>query len=139
MSAIPGPTEPSAVQTARWLARPIRFLEDNRRRYGDAFEVMFRGFKSPLVIVSHPEVVRALYGERGHRMPAGRQITLKPLVGARSLLLLEGAEHLSRRKVMLPPCLARRLEPVRSLSAGKLPTAPSSVSSAWVNPVSWLV
>ena len=50
-----------------------------------------------------PEVIRALYGERGHKMPPGRQITLKPLVGARSLLLLEGSEHLSRRKVMLPP------------------------------------
>ncbi|MBE2314413.1 cytochrome P450 [Solirubrobacter sp. CPCC 204708] len=109
MTAVPGPTESAAWQTARWLARPIRFLEDNRRRYGDAFQVMFRGFKTPLVIVSHPDVLRALYGERGHRMPPGRQITLKPLVGARSLLLLEGDEHLSRRKVMLPPFRGDRM------------------------------
>jgi cytochrome P450 len=91
------------MQTARWLARPIRFLEDCRRAYGDAFSVMFKGFRTPLVIVSHPEVIRAVYGERGHHMPPGRQITLKPLVGARSLLLLEGREHLERRRVMLPP------------------------------------
>ena len=37
MTAIPGPTASASLQTARWLARPIRFLEDNRRRYGDAF------------------------------------------------------------------------------------------------------
>ncbi len=54
-------------------------------------------------MVSSPEVLRALYGERGHNMPPGRQLTLKPLVGARSLLLLEGREHLERRRVMLPP------------------------------------
>lgn len=129
MTAIPGPTEPSAVQTARWLARPIRFLEDNRRRYGDAFSVMFRGFKTPLVIVSHPDVLRALYGERGHRMPPGRQITLKPLVGARSLLLLEGAEHLSRRRVMLPPFRGDRMrayEPImREASSRELAKWPA--------------
>ena len=109
MTAIPGPTASASLQTARWLARPIRFLEDNRRRYGDTFEVMFKGFKTPLVIVSHPSVLRALYGERGHLMPPGRQVTLKPLVGARSLLLLEGSEHLSRRKVMLPPFRGDRM------------------------------
>jgi cytochrome P450 len=128
MSAIPGPTEPVAWQTARWLARPIRFLEDNRRRYGDAFQVMFKGFRTPLVIVSHPDVLRALYGERGHGMPPGRQITLKPLVGARSLLLLEGAEHLSRRRVMLPPFRGDRMrayEPImRSASARALASWP---------------
>jgi cytochrome P450 len=110
VTALPaGPTQPPAMQTARWLARPIRFLEDCRRAYGDAFSVMFKGFRTPLVIVSHPDVIRALYGERGHHMPPGRQITLKPLVGARSLLLLEGQEHLERRKVMLPPFRGDRM------------------------------
>jgi cytochrome P450 len=97
------------LQTARWLARPIRFLEDCRRAYGDAFSVMFQGFRTPLVIVSHPEAIRALYGERSHHMPPGRQVTLKPLVGARSLLLLEGREHIERRKVMLPPFRGDRM------------------------------
>ena len=128
MTAIPGPTASASLQTARWLARPIRFLEDNRRRYGDAFTVMFKGFKTPLVIVSHPSVLRALYGERGHLMPPGRQVTLKPLVGARSLLLLEGAEHLSRRKVMLPPFRGDRMrayEPImRDASARELAAWP---------------
>ncbi len=109
MTAIPGPSESPAVQTARWVARPIRFLEDCRRRYGETFEVTFQGFQTPLVMVSNPDVIRALYGERGHKMPPGRQITLKPLVGARSLLLLEGEEHLSRRKVMLPPFHGERM------------------------------
>src|SRR4051812_13851769 len=104
VSALPaGPPESPIVQTARWVARPIRFLEDCRRRYGDAFSVTFQGFKTPLVMVSRPAVIRALYSDRRHRLPPGRTVTLQPLVGARSLLLLEGEEHLSRRKLMLPP------------------------------------
>ena len=60
MTALPaGPSQSAAVQTARWLARPIRFLEDCRRSYGDTFSVMFKGFKTPLVIVSHPATIRA--------------------------------------------------------------------------------
>ena len=34
---------------------------------------------------------------------------MKPLVGGRSLLLLDGAEHLERRKVMLPPFRGDRM------------------------------
>ncbi len=105
----PGPTEAPVLQTARWLLRPIAFLESCRRRYGDTFSVMFQGFKTPLVMVSSPEVIRALYAERAHQLPPGRQVTLGPLVGPRSLLLLEGADHMSRRKMMLPPFHGERM------------------------------
>jgi cytochrome P450 len=116
MTAFPaGPTEPPAIQTARWLARPIAFMESCRRRYGDTFSVMFQGFRTPLVMVSSPEVIRGLYAERGHNLPPGRTVTLGPLVGARSLLLLEGTEHLSRRKVMLPPFHGDRMRAYESV------------------------
>ena len=86
-----------------WLVRPISFMEACRRRHGDAFSVRFLGFETPLVMVSSPEAIRALYSEPGHRLPPGRTLSLRPIVGPRSVLLLEGAEHLSRRRVMLPP------------------------------------
>jgi cytochrome P450 len=99
----PGPTQSPILQMTRWLTRPISFLEDCRRRYGDAFSVMFPGFATPTVFVSDPAAVRALYSERANGLPPGREVTLRPIMGARSILLLEGTEHLSRRKVMLPP------------------------------------
>ena len=54
-------------------------------------------------MLSSPDAIRALYAERAHGLPPGRTVTLRPLVGPRSLLLLEGVDHLSRRKAMLPP------------------------------------
>jgi cytochrome P450 len=91
------------VQTLRWLLRPIAFLEESRRRYGDAFSVTFVGFETPMVLVSDPEAVRAIYSNPKNGMPPGRNVVLEPIMGPRSVLLLEGAEHLSRRKLMLPP------------------------------------
>ncbi len=110
MSALPpGPSEPPLTQTLRWLARPIAFMEACRRRYGDTFSVSFVGFKRPMVILSDPQAIRALYTEQGHGLPPGRTVSLLPLLGANSVLLLEGREHLARRRLMLPPFHGERM------------------------------
>ena len=105
----PGPAEPPAIQTARWLLRPISFMESCRRRFGEAFSVRFLGFRTPMVMLSDPEAIRALYTERRHGLPPGRGVALLPVVGPRSVLLLEGPEHLARRKLMLPPFHGERM------------------------------
>jgi cytochrome P450 family 135 len=105
----PGPTEAPAIQTARWLLRPIAFMESNRRRYGEAFGVHFLGFERPMVMLSDPEAVRALYTAHEHGLPPGRSVALLPVMGPGSVLLLEGKEHLARRKLMLPPFHGERM------------------------------
>jgi cytochrome P450 len=111
----PGPSEPYIVQTLRWLTRPIAFLESCRRRYGDNFSVQFTSFKRPTVMLSDPEAIRALYSERSHGLPPGRTIALLPVMGASSVLLLEGSEHLQRRKAMLPPFHGERMRSYESI------------------------
>jgi cytochrome P450 len=105
----PGPTEAPALQTARWLLRPIAFMESCRRRYGDAFSARFLGFERPLVMLSDPEAIRALYTAHEHGLPPGRSVALLPVMGPGSVLLLEGQEHLARRKLMLPPFHGERM------------------------------
>jgi cytochrome P450 family 135 len=105
----PGPGEAPVVQTLRWLLRPISFMESCRRRFGDAFSIRFLGFQAPTVMLSDPDAIRALYTEPQHRLPPGRAATLRPIMGARSLLLLEGREHLARRRLMLPPFHGERM------------------------------
>jgi cytochrome P450 len=105
----PGPSEAPAIQTARWLLRPIAFMESARRRFGDAFSVRFLGFERPMVMLSDPEAIRALYTAHEHGLPPGRTIALLPVMGPGSVLLLEGREHLARRKLMLPPFHGERM------------------------------
>jgi cytochrome P450 len=110
MSAFPpGPSEAPAIQTARWLLRPIAFMESCRRRFGDAFSVHFLGFERPMVMLSDPEAVRALYTAHEHGLPPGRSVALLPVMGPGSVLLLEGKEHIARRKLMLPPFHGERM------------------------------
>jgi cytochrome P450 family 135 len=109
-----GPSEPPTLQTLQWLLRPISFLESCRRRFGDAFSVRFLGFQTPLVMLSDPEAIRALYGNRAHGLPPGRTLVLQPIVGPRSLLLLEGGDHLARRRLMLPPFHGERMRAYES-------------------------
>jgi cytochrome P450 family 135 len=116
MSLPPGPGSP-AVQTVRWMSRPLPFLDACRRRYGDAFSVKFVGFQSPSVFISHPDAIRDLYRSRENTLPPGRSLALEPVMGRRSVLLLEGAEHLSRRKVMLPPFHGERMRAYESVIA----------------------
>jgi cytochrome P450 family 135 len=106
------PPEPSwspLNQTLRWSFRPLAFMAECRRRYGDAFSVRFLGFRSPMVLLSDPAAIRALYTESANGLPPGRNLVLEPILGPRSVLLLEGAEHLARRRLMLPPFHGERM------------------------------
>jgi cytochrome P450 len=109
-----GPGAPPILQTLRWLLRPISFLESCRRQFGDTFSVRFLGFRTPMVMLSDPEAIRALYGNAEHGLPPGRTFALLPILGPRSLLLLEGREHLARRRLMLPPFHGARMRAYES-------------------------
>jgi cytochrome P450 len=99
----------------RWLVRPIAFMESCRRRFGDAFSVSFPGFERPMVMLSNPETIRALYTAHEHGLPPGRTLSLLPVMGPNSVLLLEGREHLARRKLMLPPFHGERMRSYESI------------------------
>jgi cytochrome P450 family 135 len=97
------------VQTLRWAFRPLALMQECRQKYGDSFSLRFLGFERPMVLISDPEAIKALYREPAHGLPPGRNIILEPILGAKSLLLQEGAEHLARRKLMLPPFHGERM------------------------------
>ncbi len=98
-----------SVQTVRWFFRPIEFMDEARKRYGETFGIWFLGFKSPLYLTSDPAAIKAVYTDKGSTMPPGRNATLEPVMGSRSILLLEGSEHMARRKLMLPAFHGERM------------------------------
>ncbi len=105
----PEPAMSPLRQTLAWSIRPFGFLERCRREFGDSFSLRFLGFERPMVMISDPQAIKALYTVRGHGLPPGRNIFLEPILGSRSLLLLEGADHLAHRKLMLPAFHGERM------------------------------
>ncbi len=110
MTALPpGPRRPAALQTVGWLARHLPFLEGVRRDYGPTFTLRFTGV-GRYVLVSDPESTKRLFSaDRDHGLPEGRTRVLEPVLGPRSLLVLEGQEHMRRRRLMLPPFHGERM------------------------------
>jgi cytochrome P450 len=72
-----------------------------RRRYGRTFTVNLPGFP-PAVATSDREAIRRMFTGDPLLRRHGNDL-LRPIFGDRSLLLLEPAEHLERRKIELPP------------------------------------
>jgi len=57
-----------------------------------------------------PEQVKELFQGSNTRLHAGEaNALLGPIVGERSVLLLDGAEHLRHRRLLLPPFHGRRM------------------------------
>jgi cytochrome P450 len=109
MTLPPGPKAPAAFQTSMVVARPISFFERCRQRFGGTFTV--RALRlGELVFISDPPSLKSLFAaDRQNTIAPGRNVVLTPVLGPRSVLLLEGEEHLRRRKVMLPPFHGERM------------------------------
>jgi cytochrome P450 len=105
----PGPSLPRLVQTAGFVLGGARFLEACRRRYGDV--VSFRTiFDSSFVMLFDPEDIKQLFQGSPHRLHAGEaNALLGPVLGSRSVLLLDGDEHLRHRRLMLPAFHGHRM------------------------------
>src|SRR5262245_5419787 len=100
-SSPPSPPLPTAAQTLLWVKRPTELMEWCQRRYGAAFTLHLPGF--PLVLFSDPEAIRTIVAAKPDDMHAGQfNRILRVLVGESSVLLLDSAEHMQRRKLLLP-------------------------------------
>ena len=105
----PGPPYPRPVQTVGWGFRPGPFLERCRRRYGDVFTLKIAQ-EGTWVILADPEHVKQVFtgDPRVFHAGEGNQILL-PVVGERSVLLLDEDAHMRQRKLMLPPFHGKRM------------------------------
>src|SRR4051812_16419653 len=108
-AALPaGPRAPRAVQMAAWLARPPWVAPQCRARYGDMFTL--RVEQRPGGVLARPAAIREVFTAPADLMHAGdANAILRPMLGPSSVLLLDGAEHLHQRKLMLPAFHGERL------------------------------
>ena len=83
--------------------RPLETLLGWHRRYGDLFTVRFLLFGTG-VYVADPEGIRQLFtGDQSDLHAGEANEPLSPILGKRSVLILDGEEHMRQRKLLLPP------------------------------------
>jgi cytochrome P450 len=108
---------PRQLQTLGWIKRPGPFAARLRARYGDTFRLRIAN-EADWVMVSHPDAVRQVFTGDPDVLHAGEgNAILRPLLGPRSVLVLDGEPHMRDRKAMLPAFHGERMQAYGDLIA----------------------
>ncbi|GAB4380283.1 MAG: cytochrome P450 [Elainellaceae cyanobacterium] len=104
-----GPKTPKLLRMLKLIVRPLEYLEDYSKRYGDIFKV---GDGEPfLVYVSHPKAIQDIFaaGPDQFKSSGNGGRVLQLLLGEQSVVLLDGDRHQRQRKLLMPPFHGDRL------------------------------
>jgi cytochrome P450 len=105
----PGPG-PIPFNLLGWTLRPVPFMERCRARYGDRFTVDLGPPEGKWIFLTQPDEIREMFSAPADVLHPGEGArVLEYIVGSRSVLLLDGAEHLAQRKLMLPAFHGERM------------------------------
>ena len=112
MTADPLPPGPGPVplNLLGWTFRAVPLMERCRRRYGDRFTVDLGPPEGKWIFLTQPDEIREMFSAPADVLHPGEGArVLEPIVGPRSVLLLDGGEHLAQRKLMLPAFHGERM------------------------------
>ncbi|MGW0515836.1 cytochrome P450 [Crossiella sp. NPDC003009] len=99
----PGPRMPVLAQTVLSAIQPLEFAKDCRRKYGNLFTIKVFPVGT-VVCAADPAVIRrAVTAESATLLAGDANRVMDFVVGPRSVLLLDGPEHVRSRQVLLPP------------------------------------
>jgi cytochrome P450 len=105
----PGPRMSVAVQTALWIRSAQWFMDQCARRFGETFQLRIAS-QGTWLVLSNPAHVEEVFRADPNVLYAGEGNTiLEPVLGSRSVLVLDGDEHREQRKLMLPAFNGQRM------------------------------
>ncbi|NJL42909.1 MAG: cytochrome P450, partial [Pseudanabaena sp. SU_2_4] len=104
MKKLTGSQAPAILQSLHWIFNPVSYLESNHNRYPDIFISRGTGFANTVVMVSHPEAMQQILTSDRKQLSAPRDfnLLLRPLLGDRSVIMLDGEAHKKRRQLVMP-------------------------------------
>ncbi len=104
----PRPQTPQLLRVLKLIFRPLDYLEDYQKQYGDIFAV--GKSKTPLVYVNHPQGIQEIFNADKTLFKSGAGVGFVGfLLGGNSLVALEGERHQRERKLLTPPFHGERL------------------------------
>ncbi|MCB0875171.1 MAG: cytochrome P450 [Solirubrobacterales bacterium] len=113
----PGPRGPAALNTLRLVQRPVESMIGWRRRYGDIFTVRLLVFGTGVYVSDLDEIKAMFTGDQSSLRAGEANAPLAPVLGSRSVLILDGPEHLRQRRLLLPPFQGSAVERFREVIA----------------------
>ena len=91
---------PLLGETLAFLRSSRTFAEERRRRHGPVFRSHLLG--SPTAFLTGPEALQWIFAGEGKYLKNRWTPGVRRLLGTRSVTMLEGQEHLERRRLLAP-------------------------------------
>jgi cytochrome P450 family 135 len=131
--AAPEVRQPVVMQKLRFGFDIERFFAGARQRHGDAFTIRVLG--GSWTVLADPGAVREVFAHGPDELNSGEaNMSLRPLIGTRSVLLSDGEEHMRRRKLVLPSFHGERMRAydatIRAMAAEQIAGWPLGVPAA---------
>jgi cytochrome P450 len=126
------PPGPGLVGIFGFFRDPYRFLDECARQYGDWFTLRVPGV-APFVFTSDPAAVQEVFRGDPELLHAGKANSpLGAFMGERSVLFLDGDEHLHDRRMILPAFQGERIRAygpmMRSITLAAIAKWPTDVA-----------
>ena len=107
----PGPRTPGWWQSLRFALWPYASVAMGARRWGERYTVPAFGQPGKMVIFTDPEGIKDIFTADGDDLRSGEAVApiLGPILGAHSILVLDGERHHRERRLMSPPFHGERM------------------------------
>ena len=104
MNLIPRYSSPAFLQLSQWIFNPLAYLDRCDREYGDTFAIGLPGALNNIIFTSNPQAIQQILTNDTKKLsaPGASNQILKPFLGDRGVMLLDGAEHRQRRQLLMP-------------------------------------
>ena len=138
----PGPHTPGWMQTSQWMFRPIEFMERCRERYGQIFSIRLGAARNIVVVGDPAYAMDVLSGDPEIYDSGQANLLFRPVLGPNSLLVLDGADHMEHRRIMLPNFRAGHVqtysEAIRRAVRGRMKRWPIGEKFALAPEMQWI-
>jgi cytochrome P450 family 110 len=104
MKVLPSLSLPAFRQLFQWITNPLEYLHQADRFCGDIFQTNMVGGMNGVVITSNPQSIQQILTNDTKQLsaPGSSNQILKPFLGDRGVILLDGQEHRQRRQLLMP-------------------------------------
>ena len=111
MQMLPEPKGLSIIQVLNWIFRPMPYMMECAKNYGDVFALKLQGNLPPMLFVHSPEAMQQVLSndQKELEAPGDLNSIFQYLLGKNSVISLSGKAHQRQRQLIMPPFHGERM------------------------------